>query len=236
MEIKHSNWFAAGPEVQRALLLVSDGAFRLYFHLCLNASRKSGVISMSYSDIAHALGRSRRSITSDFEVLRRQGICLVHPAVNQHQCTKIEICDEFWPYIKVSIAVQPLPGEQYLTQIKSYLSERACIRCTFNPADEKFATDLLARDVSLQQIERAITLGCCRKYVSLLNGIDRGPILSLAYFRELIEEAGGTEIPPGYWSYLMLEIAYLENKWLAAQAKVADAKVASAAKSKETRR
>jgi len=42
MEIKHSNWFAAGQEVQRALLLLSDGAFRLYFYLCFTANRSTG--------------------------------------------------------------------------------------------------------------------------------------------------------------------------------------------------
>ena len=73
MEIKHSIWFAAGPEVQRALLSLSDGAFRLYFYLCLNASRRTGRISLSYADLAHTLERSRRSISSHFDQLRHQG-------------------------------------------------------------------------------------------------------------------------------------------------------------------
>jgi hypothetical protein len=64
----------------------------------------------------------------------------------------------------------------------------------------------LAHDVSLEQIQRAIALGCYRKYVSLLNGSDNEPINSLAYFRELIEEAEDTETPAGYWSYVMREL------------------------------
>jgi hypothetical protein len=33
---------------------------------------------------------------------------------------------------------------------------------------------VLARDISLVQVERAIALGCSRKYMSLLNGTDSG--------------------------------------------------------------
>jgi hypothetical protein len=102
METKHSNWFAGGPEVQRALLLLADGALRLYLHICLSASRKSGQISLSYQDLAQTLGRSRRSIASHFDELRRLGICHMQPAVNQHRCTEIEVCDDFWPYKNAS--------------------------------------------------------------------------------------------------------------------------------------
>jgi hypothetical protein len=41
--LKHpSGWFAAGREVARAIALLSDGAFKLYIHLCLNADRRTG--------------------------------------------------------------------------------------------------------------------------------------------------------------------------------------------------
>jgi hypothetical protein len=33
------NWFAAGVEVQRALELLSDGAFKVFVYICLNAER-----------------------------------------------------------------------------------------------------------------------------------------------------------------------------------------------------
>jgi hypothetical protein len=155
MELKHSNWFAAGPEVQRALLSLSDGAFRLYFYLCLNASRRTGRISISYADLANTLERSRRSISSHFNELRRQGICVIQPAVNQHHCTEVEIADEYWPYTKEITGIQPSKGEEYLARIKSFLSARACIRCAFTAADQKFAAELLARDVALDQILNA---------------------------------------------------------------------------------
>jgi hypothetical protein len=31
-----TRWFAAGREVAQALVLLSDGAFKLYIHLCLD--------------------------------------------------------------------------------------------------------------------------------------------------------------------------------------------------------
>lgn len=237
MEIKHSSWFAAGPEVQQALLSLSDGAFRLYFYLCLNASRRTGRVSISYADLAHTLTRSRRSISSHFDELRRQGICVIQPAVNQHHCTEVEIADEYWPYTKENSSIRPSKGEEYLARIKSFLLARACIRSAYTAADQKYALDLLARDVALDQIERAIALGCCRRYISLLNGTASDPIFSLLYFRDVIEEVCDPEIPSGYWDYVMPELLHLEKKWAEKQNAVADANSASATgpKNEETR-
>lgn len=234
MEIKHSKWFAAGPEVQRALLLLSDGAFRLFLYICLNAGRSTGRLSMSYFDLANRLGRSRRSIASHFDELRRQGICRMHPAVNQHQCTEIEVCDEFWPYTREPSNIQPSENEQYLARIKAFLSKRACVQSTFTAADEKSVANLNAHQVPIELVERAIALGCCRKYVSLLNGSDSGPIFSLAYFRDVIEEVQDPEIPSGYWNYITPELEHLEKKWTEEQAKVAGANAASASRLKST--
>ena len=34
-----TGWFAAGRKVAQALAVLSDGAFKLYIHLCLQADR-----------------------------------------------------------------------------------------------------------------------------------------------------------------------------------------------------
>ena len=227
MKVKHSNWFAAGPEVSRALMLLSDGAFRLYFYLCLRAGRDDGSVAVSYFDVAHALGRSRRSIATYFDELRLQGVCRIDPAVNQHQSSKIEICDEFWPYTRSESDPNSPGSDSYFLRVRSLLAARACVKCAFGAADQKFAADLLARDVSLDQIERAIVLGCSRKYVSLLNGTSIGLIAGLSYFRDLIEEAGDQETPAGYWDYLKPELEHLEAKWIVRE-KAAGANIASA--------
>jgi len=229
VEIKQSKWFAAGPEVKQALLSLSDGAFRQYFYLCLNARRDTGCISINYKDLAGVLGKSRRSIVTHFEELRRLGICRLHPATNQHQRTEVEICDDYWSYTKSCPVAEPSEYSQYFVRIKNLLVNRVCIQIAVSGADEKFARDLYARQVPIGQIERAIALGCCRKYVSMLNGTNSGPIFSLAYFRDLIEEVGDPDVPSGYWSYIMPELKHLEKKWAEKQNEAAGAKSAPAA-------
>lgn len=137
MKVKHSNWFAAGPEVSRALTLLSDGAFRLYFYLCLQAGRDDGSVAVSYFDVAHTLGKSRRSIATYFEELRRNGVCRIDPAVNQHQSSKIEICDEFWPYTRSENEPRSPVSDSYFQRVRSLLSARACVKCSFAAADQK---------------------------------------------------------------------------------------------------
>jgi hypothetical protein len=134
MQIKHSTWFAVGQEVQRAILLLSDGAFRLYLYICLNAARDTGSFSMSYHDVAHVLNRSRRSVSAYFEELRKAGVCQLHVALNQHQQTEVTICDEFWPYTRTNSTTPSSDSDQNLSQIKSLLSRRACISCAWTVA------------------------------------------------------------------------------------------------------
>jgi hypothetical protein len=49
----------------------------------------------------------------------------------------------------------------------------------------------------------------------LLNGTGSGPILSLYYFKDLIEEAGDQGVSTGYWDYLKHELKRLEARWMA---------------------
>jgi hypothetical protein len=214
LQIKHSTWFAAGPEIDRALTLLSDGAFKLYCFLCLHANRRTGSISISYSNAAAALGKSRRSINTYFEELRERGVCIVSPAMNQHQASIIEINDEFWPYTRCVVDPPRESEASYLKNINSLLRAHDCVKCSFSAADENLAKALYARGVLLQIVERAIALGCSRKYVSLLNGTGKGFISSLSYFSDLIEEASDTETPVGYWDYLITQLRKLESLWI----------------------
>ncbi len=99
--LKHpTGWFAAGREVARAMALLSDGAFKLYVHLCLNANRRTGRLSAGHGGLAKACRKSRRSVMTYLEELRRNGVCSIQAAVNQHLGGEIEIRDAFWPYEK----------------------------------------------------------------------------------------------------------------------------------------
>jgi hypothetical protein len=191
MKLKHANgWFAAGPEVARALQCLSDGGFRLYLYLCLRARRDNGSLTLNHRDLARALHRSRRSILTYLEELRQQQVCCLTPAANQYQEGEIEICDPFWPYEKVATSTLSPEADRYVGQIRDLLAARPCVHSAFTPAEQKLATTLFADKLPLEQVERAILLGCARKYLALLNGQGNGPITSLLYFRGPIDEVG----------------------------------------------
>jgi hypothetical protein len=156
----------------------------------------------------------------------------MNPAVNQHQGTEIEVCDQFWPYTRANSSIESSESKQHLARIKAFLSKRACVQSDFEAADERTIANLLTQQVPLERIERAIALGYWRKYVRLLNGIDSGPIFSIAYFREVIEEVRDPKITSGYWSYVMPELQKLEKKWLKKQKETTDAKRATATRPK----
>jgi hypothetical protein len=55
-ETQPTGWFAAGREVAQALSLLSDGAFKLFMWVCLNADRGLGAIRIEPGEIARVLG------------------------------------------------------------------------------------------------------------------------------------------------------------------------------------
>jgi hypothetical protein len=90
----------------------------------------------------------------------------------------------------------------------------ACVRSSFTASDERLARDLDQRGISLEHLQRAIWLGCARKYVAMLNGQPPMPITSLRYFLGLIEEVGQTNAPDAYWTYVRSKADQLERQWL----------------------
>ena len=238
MKIKQAGWFAAGTEVQKALTRLSDGGFRLYFHLSINANRSTGRVLIHYGDLASKLNRSRRSIATHFDELRASSVChVVSAAVNQHSRTEVEICDEFWPYTKERPAEKPSEWNSYRAAIRSMLSKRACINCAFTATDEQFAAEIFRRGVSLEQIEQAIALACCRKYAGLMNGTDNAMIRRFSYFRDTLEEVRDPDaIPIQAYQLQQRLLTYYQEKWLE-RGGTAGAHFASAArlKNKETR-
>ena len=125
----------------------------------------------------------------------------------------IEVTDGYWPYEKQPSGSGP---QEYVVQIRKVLSAPACVRCRFTPADEKLARDLHRRGVTVVQIERAIWLGCARKYTTLLaNGAAPMPIASLSYFTAVIDEVvGQSNTPESYWAYVRRKARELEKQWL----------------------
>jgi len=213
--LKHpTGWFAAGREVSRALQLLSDGAFKLYIHLCLTADRTTGLLEADHADLVKALGKSRRSVVAYLQELRRREVCKTRSAANQHGRGEIEICDAFWPYERRPRQQKPPSVTDYTAQIRRLLASQVCVRTSFTPADEKLAAALFERQVPIEIVEHGILLGCARKYVTLLNGQGSGSIVSLSYFQDVIEEAAASKVSSDYWRYVRHRVDGFEKQWL----------------------
>ena len=214
-------WFAAGREVAQALALLSDGAFKLYMHLCLEADRHTGRVVIESAEWTRILRQDAASIEAHLGELQHQGVC-------DRRKDQVEICDRFWPYEKqVTVAAGPAEAE-FLRQARAAFLKPACVRSTFTAADEKLARQLGRSGVTLEQLRRAIWLGCARKYVAMLNRQSRLPITSLAYFASLIEEVSQQQIPVSYWDHVRRRMEEMEKRWLQMASSVAVTNAGSA--------
>jgi hypothetical protein len=202
-----TGWFAAGREVAQALAVLSDGAFKLYIHLCLQADRHTARARIELTGLARVLRKSAASIEADLGELDCSGVC-------ERWGDRIEIRDRFWPYHKQTGIVASNPQANFVQQAREAFLKRACVRSTFTAADEKLALNLYQRRVSLDQLRQAIWLGCARKYMAMLNGQTRVPITSLAYFATLIDEVSHSEVPASYWEYVRGRMEEWEKRWL----------------------
>lgn len=208
-----AGWFAAGREMNEALELLSDGAFKLYVYVCLHAERGSGRLVFRQADLARRLSKSPRSITSYLDELRRRGVCVVQSAANQHQPGWIEVADRFWPYRKQRSPAAEAEQARYIDRIRRLFLSRSCVGGGFGAHDEKLAADWHRRGLPLEQIERAYLLGCVRKYAALIRNPAAPPISSLHYFSPLLNELTEMETSSEYWQYLAQTADRLERQW-----------------------
>jgi hypothetical protein len=213
-----SGWFAAGVEVETALLLLSDAAFKLYMFLCLHVDRYSARMVWEPVELARQLHRDCESVTRSLRELCVRGICVRHPpAAGRFAKDRIsvEICDRYWPYEKPPVEEFGIDQNHYVQQVRQMLLRPACVRSTFSGADERLAANLHGRGVTLVHLQRAIWLGCARKYAALLNADDDVPrlISSLHYFAVLVEEVAGTPVGEDYWKHVEHKVFQLERMW-----------------------
>lgn len=169
-------------------------------------------------DLANLLQRDRQSVTDSLEELCRREVCIRHPNFDGRIASdrfSVEICDRFWPYEKSPVEEFGVDQNGYLRRVRQMLSVTACIRISFSAADERLAAILYRRGVTLVQLQRAIWLGCARKYVALLNGSEKAPmfITSLSYFSALVEEVAASSVAEDYWKHLQSKVAQLERMW-----------------------
>ena len=207
-----TGWFAAGREFAQALTLLSDGAFKLYVYACLRADRHTGCLRATVEELARALTRAPTAVAMNLDELEACAVC----RVKRSGCSQLvlEIRDCFWPYQK-----QPPRGSraepevEFVQKVRGLFLAPACVQASFSAADEKIAASLHRQGVSLEQITRAILLGCARKYVAMLNSGTRTPITSLQYFSDIVEEVKESAIPESYWEPLRSKTARMEQQW-----------------------
>jgi hypothetical protein len=215
---RSTGWFAAGQEMSSALPMLSDPAFKLYVFLCLNVDRHSARMVGDAIDLANSLQRDRQSVTDALDELCRREVCIRHPDVHGRVAPdrlSVEICDRFWPYEKSPVEEFGIDQNGYAQRVRQMLLGAACMRISFSAADERLAAILYRRGVTLVHLQRAIWLGCARKYVALLNGAEKAPMLitSLSYFSALVEEVAETSGGEDYWKHMQSKVAQLERMW-----------------------
>ena len=116
-----TGWFAAGREVAQALAVLSDGAFKLYIHLCLEADRHTGRARIDLTGLARVLRKTPDLIEADFGELDCCGV--------YERCGDgIEIRDPFWPYHKQTGVVASNPQADFVRQAREAFLKRACVR------------------------------------------------------------------------------------------------------------
>jgi hypothetical protein len=215
-----SGWFAAGASFQRALILLSDGTFKLFAYVCLESDRGTGRLEASQTDLARVLGKSRRIIGKYIAELERKGICVIIPGKNQYAPNTFEILDAYWPYIRPTIAEekQRTAEDAYVAAVRDSFLATGCSRGKFDIGDEQTAKAMKEQGVSLELLQDALLLGACRKYDSWLCGGSSEPIGSLRYFESLVSEIREHPLPPGYHRHLQSKVSQLAVTWEEAKA------------------
>ena len=209
-----TGWFAAGQSFRRALTLLSDGAFKLFAHVCLEADRRTGRFEASHKELASALGKSKRIIGRYVAELQAGQICEITPARNQYARTTFEVCDAFWPYRRLETSGESAEFRQYLDSVRECFLNLGCTSSSFGAADHATAKDLYERRIPVGLVRDALLMGALRKYTSWLNGTPSEPIQRLRYFESVIAEVqDGNPMPPGYSSYLQHKLESVAAAW-----------------------
>jgi hypothetical protein len=208
-----AGWFVAGESFRLALTRLSDGAFKLFVYICLEANRKTGRYSSTQEELARRLGKSRRSVIKYIAELQCEAVCTVDPGTNQHSQTCFEIRDEFWPYRRIQHNNQSTEADDYVAAIRRSFLSLGCTRGTFSGADEETARMLKEQGIPLEIVHDALLVGAGRKYVSWLNGGSADAIGSLKYFISIVDEVRRQRISPDYRNYIEERVKSYAQRW-----------------------
>jgi len=206
-------WFVAGEGFRRALSLLSDGAFKLFAHLSLQADRRTGCLAATHKELAVSLSKSKRVIGAYVAELETKEICRVRPGRNQFMPTVYEIADDYWPYHRESSYPESPEIPAYVESVRECYERLGCTGGKLGTAGIEAARQLHRRDIPLGALQDAMLLGACRKLESWLNGGQCEPIRSMTYFEPVIAEVRANPLPDGYSTYLHRKLRRLVEAW-----------------------
>ena len=209
------NWFAAGMEVQLALEALTDGAFKVFMHICLNAERSTGVLHTTQVELARNLKKSHGAVRKYLVEMEKAGISRNSFSNSPRTRGSVQISSSYWPYESGAEYATDDGADRFVSEIRTMLQERACVRSSFSTADEVLARQWFNAAVPLDRIRQAILLGCARKYVAWRNNpAVQGSISTLRYFTPIIEEIAQQKLDPDYWEFLRARIPRHEKLWI----------------------
>lgn len=207
-----AGWFPAGNCVRRARGELSDGAFRLYVSLCLDADPFTGTLEATHQELANLLGRSKRIIGVYVHELERKAVCGVRPARNQHARTVFEICEDYWPYLREGRQKRSKESD-YVARVRKAFLSMGCVKGPFESGNERLARKMERRGIPVETVEDAMALAAVRKYISWLNNGPSAPIGSLTYLEPVIAEIQAQPWPDGYREYIHYKRRKLAELW-----------------------
>ncbi len=208
---QNTGWFPAGESFRKALDILSDGAFRLFVYLCLEADRRNGRFQATHKELALALRKSKRAVGAYITELVARGICDVSSGKNQFFPTIFQISDSYWPYHRLNNCPESL--EPYVESVRTCFLSLGCGSGKFGASEAADARKLQQRGIPLELLEEAMLIGACRKYNSWFEGQAAEPIQSLRYFDQIIAEIQKEPLPSGYSTYLREKIKRLDALW-----------------------
>jgi hypothetical protein len=206
--------------------ILSDGAFKLFVYVSLQADRSTGGYQTTQTELARVLGKSRRIIGKDIAEVEGQSICAIKAAKNQHARNTFQILDDYWPYVRPGIGdVSPKEEAAYVAALRDSFLATGCTLGTFGTGDVKMARALRRSGVALELVQQALLLGACRKYSSWLNGRSAQPIGRLYYFKGLISEVREQPLSPRVREYLQSKLGQLTRTWHGASSAAGDTRI-----------
>jgi hypothetical protein len=207
-----SPWIAAGIEFRRALNILSDGAFKLFVHLSLQADRQTGYYETTQTELTNALRKSRRAVGKYSAELEEKGICSIIRGKNQHSQNIFQISKDYWPYVRLTQSTtDPDEDAKYVSAICDCFTGLGCTLGTFDTDDIKTARAFRQQGFCIEMIHDALLLAACRKYESWLNGNYSTPIASLRYIKPVIDEIRSQPFAQNYREYLKEKLRKFQN-------------------------